>query len=66
MLVAVFIMAGSQSPQLNLDTPIGLYDIGLDSACTIFQIVVNKLKRLNVMSGVQDSHKIKLYIMTNT
>jgi hypothetical protein len=33
--VAVFIMIGNQSPQLNLETCLGIYDIGLDSNCSI-------------------------------
>lgn len=50
-LVGVFIMAGNQNHELNLELPLGIYDIGLDSACSIFEILVRKLARLQKMSG---------------
>lgn len=47
-VVAVFIMAGSHSPELNIDIPLGIYDIGLDSACTIFHLLIARLTKLNI------------------
>lgn len=51
---------------MNIDVPLGIYDIGLYSACTIFEILICKLKNLCVICGCTDNKKIKLYIMTNT
>lgn len=60
-------MAASQPPSINLESSIGTYDIGLDSAATIFEIFVKKLMRLQIMSNNTDQNKkIKLYVMTST
>jgi hypothetical protein len=45
---------------------LGIYDVGLDSNCNIFEILIRKLARLQKISGAEESKKIKLYIMTNT
>jgi hypothetical protein len=36
IVVAVFILASNQNSELDLDIPLGIYDIGLDSDCSIF------------------------------
>lgn len=59
-------MSGSQNPSLNIGFPIGMYDLGTDSACQIFEIMIYKLTRLNIMTGGFENKKIKLYIMTST
>jgi UDP-N-acetylglucosamine/UDP-N-acetylgalactosamine diphosphorylase len=58
-------MAGGQSLELNLDCPLGIYDIGLDCACSLFEIFVKKLDRLSSLSG-SEKKMVKLYIMANS
>lgn len=64
-VVAVFIMAGSHSPELNIDMPLGIYDIGLDSACTIFHLLIARLTKLNINCQATESKRVKIYIMTS-
>lgn len=64
--MAVFLLSGSQNLSLNLDFPLGVYDIGLDSAASIFEILVLRLSLLQRLSGANEENKIKLYILTNS
>lgn len=45
--------------------PLAIYDIGLDSACTLLEALIYRLMKLNQMCEVVESKWIKAYIMTS-
>lgn len=45
-IVAVILLHGKADNNIGYSRPIGTYDIGLDSACSIFEYLLEKLKKL--------------------
>ena len=64
--VGIVLMAGGQSPQLNLDCSLGIYDIGLDCNCSLFEIFIQKLSKLCRICLTSSEKMVKIYIMTNS
>ena len=55
--VAALVLAGGQGTRLGFDGPKGMYDIGLQSGKTLFQLLAERLVKL--------SPTIPLYVMTS-
>lgn len=70
--IGVCIMSGGQGTRLGFDHPKGMFNIELDSKCTLFEFFARRLLRLNELAKQQypDSkwgvnNMVKWYIMTS-
>lgn len=68
--VAVLILAGGQGTRLGFEHPKGMFDIGLPSGKSIFQILVERFIKIQMIAGgakiLNDKvQKCKLLIMTS-
>ena len=61
--VAALVLAGGQGTRLGFDGPKGMYNIGLPSGRTLFQMIVERLLRLKELSKA--TQNIPLYVMTS-
>ena len=65
--VATILLAGGQGTRLGFDGPKGMYDIGLPSGRTLFELIALKIKRLIKLSEKDDGTKVRLplFVMTS-
>jgi UDP-N-acetylglucosamine/UDP-N-acetylgalactosamine diphosphorylase len=74
--VAALVLAGGQGTRLGFNGPKGMYNIGLSSRRTLFQLIVERLRRLGQLAAAtddanDDDHvqsgvvEVPFYIMTS-
>jgi UDP-N-acetylglucosamine/UDP-N-acetylgalactosamine diphosphorylase len=61
--VAAVIMSGGQGTRLGYAGPKGMYDLGMPSHKTIFQMHIEKIVKINLLVGNKDF--VPVYIMTS-
>ncbi|CAB9502969.1 acetylhexosamine pyrophosphorylase-like protein 1 [Seminavis robusta] len=61
--VAALVLAGGQGTRLGFDHPKGMYNIGLPSGRTLFQMIVERLLRLKHLTKADKN--VPLYVMTS-
>lgn len=66
--VGIILMAGGQGTRLGSNSPKGCYDVGLPSHKSLFQIQVERVRRLEKLAAGDDGKELKLltlYVMTS-
>lgn len=64
--VAALVLAGGQGTRLGFDGPKGMYDIGMPSGRTLFQLLCERLQRLQTIApSSSGGSTIPFYIMTS-
>ena len=61
--IAALVLAGGQGTRLGFEHPKGMYNIGLPSGRTLFQMIVERLLRLKTLAKADKN--IPLYVMTS-
>ncbi|OQR87915.1 UDP-N-acetylhexosamine pyrophosphorylase [Achlya hypogyna] len=59
--VAALVLAGGQGTRLGFDGPKGLYDIGLPSGATLFELFARRLRKLELLTG----GVVPFYVLTS-
>jgi len=63
--VGAIIMSGGQGTRLGYNGPKGMYNIGLPSNKTIFQLHIEKIMSIRNLSNKKSNPSIPIYIMTS-
>ena len=61
--IAALVLAGGQGTRLGFDHPKGMYNIGLPSGRTLFQMIVERLLRVKELAHAEKN--VPLYVMTS-